>query len=43
LALHRDPAVSLIPEENQKTLTDADRAAAIRIGNKDVHVMMIAP
>lgn len=43
LALHRDPAVSLIPEENQKTLTDEDRAAAIRIGNKDVHVMMIEP
>jgi hypothetical protein len=41
--LHRDPDVSLIPEENQKTLTDADRAASVRIGNKENHVIAIRP
>lgn len=41
--LYRVPGVSLIPEENQKTLTDGDRAAALRIGGKDNHVMAIEP
>lgn len=41
--LYRDPDVSLIPEENQKTLTDADRAASVRIGNKENHVIAIRP
>lgn len=41
--LYRDPRVSLVPEENQKTLTDDDRAAAVRIGNKENHVIAIRP
>jgi hypothetical protein len=41
LRLHQAPGVSLIPEENQKTLTDADRSAAVRIGNKDNHLIAI--
>lgn len=41
LRLYREPGVSVIPEENQKVLTDADRAASIRIGNKDNHVIAI--
>lgn len=43
LRLYRDPRVSLIPEENQKTLTSADRDAAVRIGDKDNHVIAIHP
>ncbi|WP_199041376.1 hypothetical protein [Glycomyces salinus] len=33
--------IRLIPESNQKTLTEADRAAAIRLGNKDRHLIAI--
>ena len=43
LRLYQAPGVSLIPEENQKTLTDADRTAAVRIGNKDNHLIAIEP
>lgn len=39
--LYQTSGVSLIPEENQKTLTDGDRAASVKIGNKDNHVMAI--
>lgn len=39
--MHRSPDVSLIPEENQKTLTDADRAAAVTIGDQDKHLIAI--
>lgn len=39
--LYRDGAVSLIPEENQKVLTDHDRAAAIHIGNQAKHLISI--
>ncbi|SHM20544.1 hypothetical protein [Cryptosporangium aurantiacum] len=39
--LIRVPGVTLIPESNQKTLTDADRAAAIRIGNQSKHLIAI--
>lgn len=35
------PDVNLVPESNQKTLTDADRRAAIRIGNQDKHLICI--
>lgn len=31
------------PEENQKTLNDADRAAALHIGGEDKHLVMIEP
>jgi hypothetical protein len=41
LRLERQPGVSLIPEENRKTLTEDDRAAALRIGNEDNHLIAI--
>ena len=37
--LYRDGAVSLIPEENQKILTDEDRAAAVEIGDQAKHLI----
>lgn len=40
-ALARTPGVSLIPEENQKVLTAADRDAAITIGPEDKHLIAI--
>lgn len=39
--LYRQPGVSLIPEENQKVLTDADRAAAVEIGDQNKHLIAI--
>ena len=39
--MYRIKGVSLIPEENQKTLTDADRAAAVVIGDQDKHLIAI--
>lgn len=39
--LRRAPDVSLIPEENQKTLTDEDRAAAVVVGNQHNHLLSI--
>lgn len=39
--MHRAPDVTLIPEENQKTLTDADHAAAVEIGNQARHLIAI--
>ena len=39
--MQRKPDVSLIPEENQKTLTDDDHAAAIDIGNRARHLIAI--
>jgi hypothetical protein len=41
--LYRIPGVSLIPEENQKVLTAADRDAAIVIGDQDKHLIAIEP
>jgi hypothetical protein len=41
VALHRTPGVSVIPEENQKVLTDEDRAAAVVIGDKPKHLIAI--
>ncbi|AOS64599.1 hypothetical protein TL08_19040 [Actinoalloteichus hymeniacidonis] len=35
------PATQLIPEANQKTLTEADRAAAIHLGGEDKHLIAI--
>ncbi len=35
------PGVSLIPEENQKVLSAADRAAAVSIGDQDKHLIAI--
>lgn len=39
LALH--PDVRLMPEANQKTLSDADRTAALHIGGEDKHLLSI--
>jgi len=39
LDLVRTHSLRLIPESNQKTLTEADRAAAITIGGKAHHVL----
>ena len=41
VALHRTPGVSVIPEENQKTLTAEDRAAAVVIGDRPKHLIAI--
>ncbi len=41
VALHRTPGVSVIPEENQKTLTEQDRAAAVVIGDRPKHLIAI--
>ncbi|MGF1663518.1 MAG: hypothetical protein ACFCVG_13840 [Kineosporiaceae bacterium] len=35
--------VHLVPEDDQKSLTPADRAAALRVGAKDVHLLAIVP
>jgi hypothetical protein len=35
------PGISLVPQEDQKLLTDEDRAAAVRIGVKDNHLIAI--
>lgn len=40
--LQRIPGVSVIPEPNQKTLTEADRAAAVSIGGQQCHLLAIA-
>lgn len=39
--MYRMPGVHLIPEENQKVLTDSDRAAAVEIGAQDKHLIAI--
>jgi hypothetical protein len=36
-----EPGVMLDPEFNQKTLTPADRAAALRMGGENCHVLAI--
>jgi hypothetical protein len=41
--LYRTPGVSLIPEENQKVLTAADRDAAIVIGDQNKHLIAFEP
>ncbi len=41
VALQRLPGVSVIPEPNQKTLTDGDRAAAVTIGAQHRHLIAI--
>jgi hypothetical protein len=39
--LSRAADVNLVPENNQKSLTDADRAAAIHLGGQDKHLLAI--
>jgi hypothetical protein len=43
LRLDLQPGIYLEPESNQKTLSDLDRAAAIRIGGEDKHLLSIKP
>jgi hypothetical protein len=39
--LERSPRVTIAPEENQKALTSADRAAALTIGGQSNHLLAI--
>lgn len=39
--MYKLPDIHLVPEENQKMLTDRDRAAAVVIGNQDKHALAI--
>jgi hypothetical protein len=39
--INHQRGVSLVPQEDQKLLTDDDRAAAVRIGVKDNHLIAI--
>ncbi|GAA3342859.1 hypothetical protein GCM10020358_39390 [Amorphoplanes nipponensis] len=39
--MNRGADVRIFAEANQKTLTDADRAAAVTIGNQDKHLIVI--
>ncbi|WP_041832025.1 hypothetical protein [Actinoplanes sp. N902-109] len=41
IAMNREPGIRVYAEANQKTLTAADRAAAVTIGNQDKHVLTI--
>ena len=41
VTLSSAPGVRIIPESNQKTLTAAERAAAVSIGNQDRHLIAI--
>lgn len=40
-AMTKTGTVHLVPDSNRKALTDADRAAAIRIGGEDKHLIAI--
>ncbi|WP_420116825.1 hypothetical protein [Micromonospora sp.] len=39
--LEREPDVDIVPESNQKALTTADVAAALRLGGQDKHLLAI--
>jgi len=41
LGMFKAGEVHLVPESNRKALTDADHAAAIRIGSEDKHLLAI--
>lgn len=41
IAMNRRSGVNIVPESNQKTLSDADRVAAVRIGEQDKHLLSI--
>jgi hypothetical protein len=41
IQMNRTPDVNITSESNQKTLTDLDRAAVVRIGNQDRHLIAI--
>ena len=40
-SMNNQPDVGFVPEANQKTLTQADRDAAVNIGDQDKHLMSI--
>ncbi|MDZ7932178.1 MAG: hypothetical protein U5N21_19875 [Rhodococcus sp. (in: high G+C Gram-positive bacteria)] len=40
-SLYREQKINLIPEANQKTLTDEDRSAALHIGGQNRNHMVI--
>ncbi|MGW5745404.1 hypothetical protein [Amycolatopsis sp. NPDC003861] len=39
--LNQAPDVNLVPEENQKSLTEADREAAVHLGGQEKHLLAI--
>lgn len=39
--MNRTPEVHIVPESNQKALSQADREAAVRIGGQDSHLISI--
>jgi hypothetical protein len=41
IQLSRAPDVRIVPESNQKALTEEQRAAAVSIGNQDRHLILI--
>ncbi|MFD0202458.1 MULTISPECIES: hypothetical protein [Saccharothrix] len=41
LEMFKNGEIHLVPESNRKALTEADHAAAIRIGSEDKHLMAI--
>ncbi len=43
LALSEADDVDMMPESNQKTLTDEDRRSAVRVGGQDTHLLAIGP
>lgn len=40
-SLYREQKINLVPEANQKTLTDQDRSAALHIGGQNRHMVTI--
>jgi hypothetical protein len=43
ISLYTRPGITLIPEENQKSLTPDDRAAAVSIGGQNKHLIYVEP
>lgn len=43
VSLYTQSGITLIPEENQKSLTPDDRAAAVSIGGQDKHLISMEP
>lgn len=41
--MNRQPDVSIVPESDQKVLSERDRAAAVQIGNQDKHLITVGP
>jgi hypothetical protein len=43
IELNRDPDVRIVPETNQKVLTQAQRDGAVRVGTQDRHLITLLP